>query len=155
MLSHRSFIRVHKNKLMLRNNRFLFSFNRCQSFQSSSKTPHGSQTTNLFKWSYCKKKHFGFGATCRPYMYYMPKTFDSFSWNWFKNICPLRGFSFLFFETNMLVPSTYHYTQTWRVKLLFVSLYLFNKCRVQIASKYSNRDYLFFQKRWKKTYGRL
>lgn len=154
MLSHGSFIRVHK-------------INSCYGIIASCSVSTDVRASSQVQKHHTEvkrptcsndpivKKHFGFGATCRPYMYYMPKTFDSFSWNWSKNICPLRGFSFLFFETNMLVPSTYHYTQTWRVKLLFVLLYLFNKCRVQIASKYSNRDYLFFQKRWKKTYGRL
>lgn len=112
------------------------------------------------KWPTCSndpilKKQFGLGASCRSYRYHMPKTFGSFSWHWSKNICPLKGFSPFFRNKYFSTINTYHYTQTWRVKLLFAPLYLFYKCRVQIASKCSNRDYLFFQKRWKKTLDRL
>lgn len=117
-------------------------------------TPHGSQMTNLFQWSYFKET-VRLGASCRSYRYHMPKTFGSFSWHWSKNICPLKGFFPFFRNKYFSTINTYHYTQTWRVKLLFVPLYLFYKCRVQIASKCSNRDYLFFQKRWKKTLDRL
>lgn len=104
------------------------------------------------KWPTCSndpilKKQFGLGASCRSYRYHMPKTFGSFSWHWSKNICPLKGFFPFFRNKYFSTINTYHYTQTWRVKLLFVPLYLFYKCRVQIASKCSNRVTICFSRR--------